>query len=53
MTVGEVEIIRELAKPLCEFLKDNYNSSKTIIVNEDFIRIINNLEILGIPINED
>ena len=50
MTVEEIHKIRELARPLCEFLKDNYNSSKTIIVNEDFIRIINNLEILGIPI---
>lgn len=46
----EIKTIRELARPLCEFLKENY-SDKTIIVNEDFVRVINNLEILGIPIN--
>ena len=47
-TIAEV---RRLSEPLCKFIRDNYDPYTTIIVKEDFVKIVEDK--LGVPINVD
>ena len=42
-----MEELKELCKPLIEYLKENYDLHTTIIISEDYIKLVK--DEIGIP----
>lgn len=47
----EIKTIRELARPLCEFLKENHTKNSKLVITQNFIKLIDEEDVRGIPIN--
>lgn len=41
--------LEELARPLAEFIRRNYNPHTTIIVTDEFVKVV--IDEMGTPIN--
>lgn len=47
----KIKYLKEISKPIIEFLKENYNPHTTIIINQDSIKVVS--DEINIPILYD
>lgn len=47
----ELKKIEQIAKPLIDFIKQNYNPHTSIVINEDSIKVVT--DEINIPLSEE
>ena len=48
MEIAKLKELEQIAKPLIDFIKENYNPHTSIVINEDSIKVV--IDEINIPL---